>query len=271
MSLMAIKKAPHPVIKHAKRLWSLVERVDVSQDFPPGSACWPWRGGAREGRGGNFNFSDDHIAAARAVWIVVTGHDPGTLQVANICTQPLCVRPAHLRLHTRGSSHQFREARFYRFVIKQTDEGHGGCWLWVGSIDRNGYGKFDDTVAHRIAWELQSGPIEAGLYVCHRCDNPPCVNPKHLFLGTQADNVRDMHAKGRGRGADTVPRKPRSDCSFSDEQIQRICFAYATGEVNQRQIALVLGATPDTISRIVNGKKYKHVHSVNDLNSSGPA
>lgn len=76
------------------------------------------------------------------------------------------------------------------------------CWVWTASRFVRGYGalKVDDGpkgYAHRISWELHFGPIPDGLWVLHRCDNPPCVNPAHLFLGTHLDNMADMDAKGR--------------------------------------------------------------------------
>lgn len=77
-----------------------------------------------------------------------------------------------------------------------------GCWMWTGGIV-HGYGCWEvdgrRERAHRWAWELFVGPIPEGMHVLHRCDNPPCVNPNHLFLGTQTDNVQDMDAKGRRR------------------------------------------------------------------------
>lgn len=90
--------------------------------------------------------------------------------------------------------------RFFRHVdvILQDDS----CWLWLGTRNRrSGYGRFRLNgrllAAHRVAWEFEFDPIPDGMNVLHRCDNPPCVRPSHLFLGTQQDNVDDMVAKGR--------------------------------------------------------------------------
>jgi hypothetical protein len=78
-----------------------------------------------------------------------------------------------------------------------------GCWRFTGAIGSHGYGYFcwDDKthLAHRASWEVHRGSIPRGMFVCHRCDNPRCCNPDHLFMGTAKDNSDDMRAKGRGR------------------------------------------------------------------------
>ena len=81
-----------------------------------------------------------------------------------------------------------------------------GCWRWTAALAPTGYGMIGrgprqgTAYAHRLCWELTVGPIPAGLYVLHRCDNRWCVNPDHLFLGTHRDNIDDMVAKGRAPG-----------------------------------------------------------------------
>lgn len=91
--------------------------------------------------------------------------------------------------------------------VEKTD----ACWLWIGSRDSHGYGKFSikgrAVAAHRFSFELENGPIGPGVKVCHRCDNPPCVRPSHLFQGTQADNMKDMVAKGRSASGDRSAMK----------------------------------------------------------------
>lgn len=90
--------------------------------------------------------------------------------------------------------------RFWERVQKTDD-----CWLWTGSTDKDGYGWFwvdgKTATAHRFSYALHNdGAIPDGLYVCHSCDNPPCVNPDHLWLGTNQDNMDDCARKGRRRG-----------------------------------------------------------------------
>src|SRR3990167_6332282 len=100
--------------------------------------------------------------------------------------------------HRKGPKPIPKEQRFWRMVYR-TD----WCWLWLGAKLKKGYGVFRETcprrsvLAHRVAYELANGPIPGGKFVCHHCDNPSCVRPSHLFLGTQKDNMADCSRKGR--------------------------------------------------------------------------
>lgn len=103
-----------------------------------------------------------------------------------------------LRGHNRAAHAQPSISKRFWSHVDKTD----GCWLWTGA-DKGalGHGRFyvkgKRTKVHRFSWELANGPIPPGLFVLHRCDNGACVRPDHLFLGTQADNIRDMDSKGR--------------------------------------------------------------------------
>jgi hypothetical protein len=93
-----------------------------------------------------------------------------------------------------------RSEKYWRHVIR-----HADCWLWTGDTDRKGYGQIREQVngkrkwlkAHRVSWELHYGPIPSGKKILHKCDNPPCTRPDHLFLGTIKSNADDAVNKGR--------------------------------------------------------------------------
>lgn len=129
----------------------------------------------------------------------------------------------------RGS----RSERFWSKVNKTES-----CWLWTGTRNSKGYGRFRDNdrmiVAHRIAWDLAGrGPIPAGMQLCHVCDVRACVNPEHLFLGTQSDNMRDCVKKGRhvpnpARGtpkATTTTLGPQLPATSTAESLIRAGFS----------------------------------------------
>ncbi len=133
------------------------------------------------------------------------------------------------------------EVRFWRNVQK-TD----GCWAWAGCTTAFGYGILRPFAAHRYSWTLHVGPIPDGMLVLHKCDNPPCTRPDHLFLGTQMDNVRDMLAKGR---------KPRpSNTKLTPEILSVIRERVRNGE-SQTQLAREYGTTQSAVSVALRNKK----------------
>jgi hypothetical protein len=121
-----------------------------------------------------------------------------------------------------------------------------------------GYGLLSDgsrkRSAHRVSWELSNGPIPDGMCVLHRCDNPPCTNPAHLFLGSMADNSQDAVAKGRLK-----PPPPRrgwanNKTKLDDQQIEEIRSRYAAGERNKSRLAAEYGVHRSRIYQLVNHK-----------------
>lgn len=163
------------------------------------------------------------------------------------------------------------EERFWPKVQKSPEAD--GCWLWMGRRVhlRGGYGVMRAgpkgtgvVLAHRVAYKITYGPIPAGLHVCHRCDNPPCVRPDHLFLGTPAENMADAAQKGRAAsGERSGPQKhpermPRGEkhasAKLTDAQVQEIRRLAEETSLSQREIAARFGVTPSNISYIVNGK-----------------
>ena len=125
------------------------------------------------------------------------------------------------------------------------------CWLWTASVDKDGYGQVGSGTtpptmlkAHRVSWSLVRGAVPKGKNVLHRCDNPPCVRPSHLFLGTTRDNNHDMTCKGRN-----VFQKNNPSLKLSVSQVRAIRRRRLGGE-KLRLIALAYGVTEGTVSRI---------------------
>lgn len=105
--------------------------------------------------------------------------------------------------------------RFAAVVATRTRRTETGCLEWTGGTHKQGYGilgaRGKNSLTHRLAWEVSNGrQLLSGECVCHRCDNPPCVNPEHLFLGSHADNMRDMFAKGRANRATGLRNRNKS-------------------------------------------------------------
>lgn len=155
-----------------------------------------------------------------------------------------------------------REERFFLFVGKKQENG---CILWCGLIEKNGYGRLvageyktgRGIWAHRLAYEVLVGPIPEGMEVCHNCpggDNPPCINPVHLFLGTHAENMADMSKKGR---AATGTRSASS--KLTDELVREIRKLYDTGEFTQEELGCRFGVGGPTIHNVANRQTWKHV------------
>lgn len=185
-----------------------------------------------------------------------------------------------------------RIEKFWSRVDKSGDDNV--CWIWLGSKNELGYGtvRWEEKtqLSHRIAYRLAFGDIPVGLKVCHSCDNPSCVNPVHLWLGTDADNAHDRDRKGRANsargfraGVHTHPEsRARGDkngmythpesrvhhkgeangmARLTAEQVVEIRrrYKFRGGKESGRQLAVEFGTTYKNISLIVRGKRWKHI------------
>lgn len=157
-----------------------------------------------------------------------------------------------LRLATAARKSQPAELRAH-FESQVTPEPNTGCWLWLGGVNTHGYGRFvsgGHRRAHRAAWVLYLGPIPPGLFVCHRCDTPPCVNPAHLFLGTAADNALDRDSKRRGNQGERNP-----NAKLTVEKVRDLRRRYRAGEP-PAALARDLGISRGTAWNIANGRGW---------------
>jgi HNH endonuclease len=132
------------------------------------------------------------------------------------------------------------------------------CWEWTaGKAGRMGYGKVKrhgkTTLAHRVSWEIANGQIPDGLQVCHHCDNPPCVNPSHLFLGTQKENLEDRDRKGR---AVWSPGERNGTSKLTEDHVREVRrLGMIHSETTQGKIGERFGLTQSGVCRIVNGER----------------
>lgn len=178
--------------------------------------------------------------------------------MANVCAHcsvPISRGAKFCRKHkSNGPIPIDEQSRFWSSVETAGDDD---CWVWAKSKDRKGYGKFgvgsmkDGTrrieQSSRTAWRLTNGPIPDGLFVCHSCDNPPCCNPRHLWLGTCKENLQDMHAKGRFYAK-----------SWTDkEKIKAIKILGASKTIEE--IANEIDVQPSFVSKVLRGASFKHI------------
>jgi len=179
----------------------------------------------------------------------------------SICKQPGCDRPHKARgwcqLHYRrwrmhGDPSRGRaplQERFWKFVDKRSDDE---CWPWLGYKDVAGYGRIGfkhvPQLASRVSYELHFGTIPQGNVVCHACDNPECVNPSHLWLGSQKDNLRDMYRKGRNNHA----RKLTTTQAREARRLRERGWSY-------QRIGNRYGVTREAIRAICVGRNWKHL------------
>lgn len=166
-------------------------------DFSLGG-CWEWVS-LLDNRGyGKKKFGGKIYQAHRLMFRATHGDIPRDANLKNICGSKSCVNPEHWEVYRNWDSDTPLRDRFFADLEKVDS----GCWEWCGTTNEDGYGRISDgtssVAAHRFSFEFFHHPIlDNQFFVCHTCDNPSCVNPDHLFLGTNDDNQRDKCEKGR--------------------------------------------------------------------------
>lgn len=142
-----------------------------------------------------------------------------------------------------------------RFMKKVTPDPNSGCWLWGASRTSDGYGSFNylgkTTGSHRVSYQMFCGEIPKGLFVLHRCDVPTCVNPEHLFLGTNQDNSDDMVRKKRSTWGDRNSNVKLS--SFEVLEIRK------TTDKPLKETAQLYKISMAQVSRIISGRRWRHL------------
>lgn len=257
--------------------WSKTEREQRE------NGCWLWSGCKSRGGYGHVHFNKKTWRANRLAWFLTHGEIPSRMVVMHLCNNPSCINPDHLKIGTQSENIKYayqcnpepfsvspgfsnpkpedkeKEAleRFWSNVEKCDD-----CWLWIG-YKSGGYGhiKFlgQQWKAHRLSWSLVNGPIPKEKYILHKCDVPLCVNPSHLYPGTQSDNLKDAHRRGRYANAGQPPGEKHAMARLTKEQVCTIHRRLEVGETHET-LADEYSVTQGNISCIANGKSWKHLN-----------
>lgn len=235
---------------------------------PSAGGCLHWIGGS-EGtwKVPYFRIRGRKYSARRVAWELANA-TPAPAHVTTSCGTEGCVAPAHLIKQTNRAASQASARKRQllplaeRFWAKVQRRGADECWAWTGRLTSAGYGqisrgrKTEGVIsAHRLAYELANGPIPDGLIIRHRCDNPVCVNPAHLEVGTYADNMRDRDERGRTA---SLPGEAHPRARVTDADVREI-RRLVGDQMGQRAVAERFGISQQAVSDIVTRRRWRHI------------
>lgn len=249
--------------KDLNRLWSKIDRRGDDE-------CWLWTGCTGHGDVPQWSPSKGSGVSrypVRAMWEFANGLIPESTKIRKLCGVARCCNPKHMKLFDELSD------RFWSKADKTPGNGIGDCWFWTSTIDKMGRGTFKvsakrgNVQAHRQAYELAKGAIPEGLCVLHVCDVGKCVNPDHLFVGTQKDNVQDAINKGRWIVPYNRDKQDMTDkqvgsknnyAKLDEDKVKEIKKMLDRG-LTHKTIASYFDVSRATIGAIHTGKAWTHV------------
>jgi len=184
----------------------------------------------------------------------------------NVSEDTAAVAPNIDRLFPNGECKIiFTPEESKRFFSKVDFSSEQGCWLWKACTHKTkGYGHFrfrgKPRSAHKLSYEVHKGRVPRGLLVCHECDVRACVNPAHLWLGTNEDNVEDMVRKGRAADGSQVPNGERCyNAKITEEKVLEMRERYSKGDISQKSLGLIYGIQQMQVCRILRGERWRHL------------
>jgi hypothetical protein len=237
-----------------------LENVDVGNE----NDCWNWLGYINISGYGTFVYYDENktqlsIQPSHLMYKLYYSYYDYIRKIYYRCGNKLCCNPLHLSINKRDKKFIIDEKTLNRFWRKAIIKDKDSCWEWIGAKNRKGYGTiyFDGKVrkAHRVSYVLTYGDILGDLCVLHKCDNPSCVNPNHLFIGTVKDNSDDMILKER----DYHPEGELQPISKLKEKDVYEIIELIKNNYSYPYIGKLYDVSPNTINAIANGFTWKYI------------